>query len=537
MTGPNPESQHLDNVQLENRLTALEAARPWSPRVVSKLESLVRSGDDYDLFRINPLLFAVHQGVEERESIDLFLHAAHVGLFAMEWLIVCGACSNVFTSFRELGALDPHFTCTLCTNQNEADLDSLIQIAFTVSPEVRRIIFHDPDSLSVEDFYFKYHYSSDVKPLPSGLTVPETLQEWTKLLGYLEPGESTSVDLDLPRSFIGVWDPLSPISAIFAAEPDPEVSGARLNLEIADGSITDLDGRDLVSMQLEIPEGRSLYMPPGQDSAVAAGNPPPDGGESEQRVLKFDIPAIAQIPTGPLALSVRNAGTRKASVWVVQYPPVPQEGAFVEFEPVLTAKRLLSNQTFRDLFRSETVPESETLQVKDLTYLFTDLKDSTLMYDEVGDVNAYDLVRRHFDALVRVVAENSGAVTKTIGDSIMATFVHPSEAVRAAIGMQSVLAEFNATASTNLVIKIGIHRGRSIAVNLNDQIDYFGQEINIASRIQELADAGEVVISEPVHDSQGVETLLEPFDVGKEDGIMKGVSDTIAVYRVKTEHS
>ncbi len=522
----------LDEVQLDERLAALEAAATWSPRVVSKLEASIRSGDDYDLFRINPLRFADDQGIAEPESIDLFLHGTDVGLFDLDWLIVCGACSNVFNSFRRLEALDPHFVCTLCTNENEADLDDLIQVTFTISPQVREIIYHHPEQLSAEDLYFQVHFSSDVKPLPNGLTVPETLRNWTKLLGYLEPGESRSVDLELPRSFIGVWDALSPISALFVAEPDLGELGTRLDLEIADGEIRDLGGREMGTMIGEVPEGRSLYLP---DDAESPQRDPGSNARSaeEGRTFKFNVPAIAQIPSGPVSLSIRNGGRERASAWVVQYPPIPDQAAAIEFERVLTAKMLLSNQTFRRLFRSETVPASETLQVRDLTYLFTDLKDSTLMYDTVGDVNAYDLVRRHFDALVLAVVENSGAVVKTIGDAIMATFVSPADAVRAGIEMLSVLADFNATASADLAIKIGVHRGRSIAVTLNDRIDYFGQDVNIASRIQQLAGAGEIVLSSDVFRSPEVGQLLEDLSVTEEEGIMKGVGEMIPVYRVQ----
>lgn len=517
----------LDDALLEERLAALETSASWSPRVVSKLEVLIRTGDDYDLFRVNPLGYAERQGIAESEAIDLFLHATSVGLFEMDWLIVCGACSNVFNSFRRLEALDPHFVCTLCTNENEADLDELIQVTFTISPRIRDIVYHHPDRLSVEDLYFRVHFSADVKPLSTGLTVPETLQEWTKLLGYLEPGESLSVELDVPRSFIGVWDALSPISALFVAEPGVEVSGEELDLEITDGVLSDRSGRELGSMIVEVPEGKSLYVP---DQELEPS--PADSGE-DGRTFVFNIPTVARIPTGPVTVSVRNGGSERASAWVVQYPPVPDQAAAIEFMPVLTAKKLLSNQTFRRLFRSETVPASESLQVRDLTYLFTDLKDSTLMYDTVGDVNAYDLVRRHFDALVHAVSENSGAVTKTIGDAIMATFVSPADGVRAAIDMLSVLAEFNQTASTDLAIKIGIHRGRSIAVTLNDRIDYFGQDVNIASRVQQLAGAGEIVVSKEVFRSPGVADLLGSFHVREEEGIMKGVGETIPVFRIR----
>ena len=523
----------LNEQVLEQRLAALESARSWSPRVVSKLESLIRSVDDYDLFRINPLLYAAAQGIDEPESIDLFLHATNVGLFDLDWLIVCGSCSNVYNRFRTLEALDPHFVCSLCNNENEATLDDLIQVTFTVSPQVRDIVFLHPESLSAEDLYFRVQFSADVKPLPTGLTVPETLKAWTKLLAYVEPGETAEVELDLPESFIGVWDALGPASALFVAEPDDENQGGDLKLEISGKKISDATGRELGSVEFELPEGKSLYVP---DDLADDPAPADDPGE-EARTFKFSMPAVAQIPVGPITLSIHNRGTERASTWVVQYPPVPDQAAAIEFLPVLTAKRLLSNQTFRQLFRSETVPASETLKVGDLTYLFTDLKDSTLMYDSVGDVNAYDLVRRHFDALVNAVALNSGAVVKTIGDAIMATFVTPAEAVRAAIDMLDVLEDFNATASTDLAIKIGIHRGRSVAVTLNDRIDYFGQDVNIASRIQQLAGAGEIVISNEVYRSPGVEDLLETFETLPEDGIMKGVRESIPVLRIRPGES
>ena len=71
---------------LEDRLGTLEAAHSWSPRVVSRLEALIRSGKDEALFRINPIKFAADKGMAEAEAIDLFLYAAAYGLFEMNWM-------------------------------------------------------------------------------------------------------------------------------------------------------------------------------------------------------------------------------------------------------------------------------------------------------------------------------------------------------------------------------------------------------------------------------------------------------------------
>ena len=61
----------IDEKKLEERLVALEAAKSWSPRVVSRLEMLMRSGTDEELYRINPIAFAIEKSIVEAEAIDL----------------------------------------------------------------------------------------------------------------------------------------------------------------------------------------------------------------------------------------------------------------------------------------------------------------------------------------------------------------------------------------------------------------------------------------------------------------------------------
>lgn len=58
------------------------------------------------------------------------------------------------------------------------------------------------------------------------------------------------------------------------------------------------------------------------------------------------------------------------------------------------------------------------------------------------------------------------------------------------------LSRFNQTASRPLGLKVGVHRGRAIAVRFNDRIDYFGQDVNIAARVQGLAGVNEVCLTE-----------------------------------------
>ncbi len=145
------------------RLGAVAGVRKWSPKILEKLESLVREGDDYELFRINPLRFAADRGLVENEAIDLFLHGTKAGMFQMEWDLVCPTCGDSVESFRSLNKLNSHFYCTICDLNAEATLDDFIQVNFTISPEIRDIIYHRPEALSIEDYHLKYHFDQNAK--------------------------------------------------------------------------------------------------------------------------------------------------------------------------------------------------------------------------------------------------------------------------------------------------------------------------------------------------------------------------------------
>jgi Family of unknown function (DUF5939) len=102
---------------LDERLSRLEAARRWSPRVLSKLESHIRSADDEALFRINALSFARDKAIAEEEAIELFLHACVASLFVMDWLLLCPKCSCVVDSFRSLKSVNNRYHCGLCLGE------------------------------------------------------------------------------------------------------------------------------------------------------------------------------------------------------------------------------------------------------------------------------------------------------------------------------------------------------------------------------------------------------------------------------------
>jgi class 3 adenylate cyclase len=201
----------------------------------------------------------------------------------------------------------------------------------------------------------------------------------------------------------------------------------------------------------------------------------------------------------------------------------------------LTAKRLLTNQTFRDIYRTDTLDVDQRLKITSLTFLFTDLKGSTELYDRVGDLVAFDLVKEHFKILHEIIAAETGAVVKTIGDAVMATFPTPDRAVAAALRIREAMLRLNERhESEDLLLKIGIHEGPCLAVTLNDRQDYFGQTVNIASRVQALAVSRSILATGVVVEHPQASELLKTGGIKPTSRRLplRGIADDLAVYEI-----
>jgi len=201
----------------------------------------------------------------------------------------------------------------------------------------------------------------------------------------------------------------------------------------------------------------------------------------------------------------------------------------------LTAKRLLTNQTFRDIYRTDALDIDQRLKITSLTFLFTDLKGSTELYERVGDLVAYDIVKAHFRVLNEVVAAEAGAVVKTIGDAVMATFPTPDRALAAALRMRKAMHTLNAESKhEDLLLKIGLHEGPCLAVTLNDRLDYFGQSVNIAARVQGLAVSQSIFATAPVIAHPVSARLLD--DAGlkpvAQRHLLRGIANEFTVYEI-----
>jgi len=474
----------LNEPQLEEKLEALEKARNWSPRAISKLETFIRTADDFALFRVNPLHFGREKNIPEAEVIDVFLYATKVGLFQMSWNLMCPSCGSPVNSFAELRNVHTSYYCTRCDVHSTAALDDYIQVAFTISPVVRGISFHHPDQLPFEDYAYKYrfHRGAYIK-MPARPEMSAMVAASQRYGGYFEPGATHTVELDFPPSMVMVCDFTNDVVKNFFLRGEP--AGAQ-------------------TVQLTF-RGDHFEGTPDE------------------------------LKPGRLTFTLTNHDQKRAALSIIQRPlPSPEMDSLgIEFDPFLTGKRLINTQTFRDLFRTEVIQSNDGLSVKDLTVLFTDLKGSTALYDRIGDLNAFSLVRQHFESLGAVIKANSGAIVKTIGDAVMATFIDPRDAVKAALQFLTDIEQLNrGLGSKDVILKIGLHKGALITVTLNDRLDYFGQTVNIASRVQGLADAEEIYVTDSIYDTAGVPELLTPYQVTSSDARLKGIERGMRVYKI-----
>jgi class 3 adenylate cyclase len=452
------------------------------PAVADAIAQLIETGEDPELNRINALDFANRAGLDEEKAISGFLHASRLGLFDLGWNVLCPGCGGVLGAHDTLKALQPgDYHCGLCACGYEPSVDEQVEVAFTVSPKVRRIAAHDPTTLPFWEYYRQIFWSSGIDLNKDNFAsmrdevALETLE--------LPAGEKAVMSLQLPPQFIIVFEPVTHSAEFLDVQGEPTKERQQLSL---------------VYNKAHPPTGSMTLRP------------------------------------GPLRLSLDNqSGMRVLPGVFVAGDTL--HGLLGKRKPFLTAKRMLSNQTFRDVFKADNLHVDQRLKITSLTFLFTDLKGSTALYERVGDLAAFDLVRAHFRALLDIIASEKGAVVKTIGDAVMATFIRPENALMAGLKMRAAMDELNKErGSRDLVVKIGIHEGPCLAVMLNERQDYFGQTVNIAARVQSLSTSQEIHITAPVIESPGVATILEKQAITpiQKQAALRGIADKMVVYEI-----
>lgn len=448
--------------------------------------------DDWSLARINPYTFAEENGLSSEDTIHTFVHAAKVGMFDFLYNLTCPMCGGIVHSHHELDQIDGEsFHCYICNVKVATQLDNHVEVAFGIHRSIHDL---NIDPLSDVESYFRFHFSPNFQKSPQLLT---WIQSTLRGFEILEPEGSYSFGIRLTEE---------------------NESGQGHILQIA---TVDANSGSFFLVDNEAPH-------PGDELHV-------------ELLPSGFTPYEKKVPPGRYIVHVHNRTGRRVGTNYLQPNPRRIEEIVAQHPtrvlPFLTARELLNNQSFRELFRIHHLSPNLNLNIKSLTILFTDLRGSTEMYDRAGDLIAYRLVQDHFKELTDTVKKHKGAIVKTMGDAIMATFSRPVDGLLASLEMLERLEQLNARwkeQGYELGLKVGLNEGPALAVMTDDRLDYFGQSVNVAARVQGLAGSGEVWITETIWDYPEVSNIAETRGMAPEfkEATLKGVGQPTRVVRL-----
>jgi hypothetical protein len=284
-------------------------------RAATAIEELVRDAPDRALCRVNVLDFAAKTDIDEERAIAAFLHAARLGLFELSWNVLCPGCGGVLDTSATLKSVNKdEYLCALCAAGYRPTLDEMVEVTFTVSRRVRRVAAHDPHELPFAEYFRQIFWGS-------GIDVPDDFEQLIEEIVLdaveLAPGEKALLSLQLPAEFVIVIDPVTHGTQFLDVKGDP--TRERQNLSI-------------VFDKLRAPAGTVTLRP------------------------------------GPLRLSLENHTDTRVlpGLWIAGDKLHELLG---RRRPFLTAKRLLTNQVFRDLYGTDTIDVDQRLKITSLTFL------------------------------------------------------------------------------------------------------------------------------------------------------------------------
>src|SRR5258708_852930 len=263
------------------------------PETAAAVERLVAEAPDRALCRINVPTFAAEQRLDEERVIAAFLHAARLGIFELSWNVLCPGCGGVLDASATLKTVNrDEYVCALCAEGYAPTLDDMVEVTFTVSRRVRKIAAHEPDELPFFEYMRQIFWAS-------GIDLPDDLErlglEITLDTLEMPAGEKAQLSLQLPAEFLIVFEPVTHAAQFIDVKGEPT--------------------------------------PQRQNLAVVFNN------------LRAPTGTVAMRP-GPLRLSLENRTATRLlpAIWLAADALHELLG---RRRPFLTAKRLLTNQTFR----------------------------------------------------------------------------------------------------------------------------------------------------------------------------------------------
>ena len=241
----------------------------------------------------------------------------------------------------------------------------------------------------------------------------------------------------------------------------------------------------------------------------------------------FDVTdLLAQVRSPTLVVHGRGSqrvgvdAARRLAAGISEARLVVLEGGGIGENPEGVANAVLA---FLGQDSGAAAPAKDLHSASVVTILFTDLTSSTALTQRLGDTQAQELLRAH-NAIVReALSAHGGSEIKHTGDGIMASFSTASGALECAVAIQRAVAEQD---DANLQVHVGLNAGEPVA----EDEDLFGTAVQLARRICDEAEGGEILVSNVVRELSAGKGFLFA-DRGA--AALKGFEDPVRLYEVR----
>jgi adenylate cyclase len=230
-------------------------------------------------------------------------------------------------------------------------------------------------------------------------------------------------------------------------------------------------------------------------------------------------------PKGRIVVTNGASEERHAKIERVVYADVAARAQLVTTMP-----------GFRRDFSSDILRPGTALKVTRVGLFFSDLTGSTQLYSSVGDAAAFKLVQDHFDLVIKIIERHDGSLVKTIGDAVMAVFSDDLHGLVASVAILDAFTKFRTEHDHRRMtdIKLGVFGGPCYVVTANGILDYFGQTVNVAARLQGEARSGELIVASELADRAIAAKRLDPRTiVERYDAKLKGVDGPVRLVRIR----
>ncbi|WP_141733043.1 adenylate/guanylate cyclase domain-containing protein [Oligoflexus tunisiensis] len=438
-------SPRPDANRKQHLLEALKKLEPFHAQIEAVADYGARAGERF-LQRLRPYEIADYYNLPRQNTLAFFLEGTQVGLFTLNWDILCPACRGAKKQSRSLRELEKKVHCEACGINFEVVESKDVELSFRFAGEIA------------------------IEPAPIYCIGNPARSPTIHVQMPLAPHEKRKLSLHLPGKTYRLRD---------------MKQGHLLRLVVHDKGLAELHHADLERLRKQ---NEVAVQPHLQLHWENTGD--------QWQVLRFDC--------------------------------------LDPHHDAATADQVAALPAYRHLFSDDALRPGMQLGVGHLVFLFSDIRGSTQLYRELGDSKAFRLVQDHFALMDSFIRKEEGSIVKTIGDAVMATFLDEEAAIRAAMTIQKYYEEHRQ--DNNLAgLKIALHSGPCIMVNLNDHMDYFGTTLNICSRLLDQATDEDIVVSGSLFQMPKVQAFLSQQNITwtQDEQILRGFQGTKTFYRLK----